>query len=254
MVKFIHYPVILCLLNLILSYFNIALADDISVAGISVSFNDDTENTELATPIQFIILVTIISLAPAFLMMLTSFTRIVIVLSMLRQALGMPQTPPNSVLISLALFLTIFSMLPLIEKINEQAYQPYINHEILAKAAFERIEAPVKQFLISHTREKDLSMVVEMSGKSMPTDLLSVSMTTLVPAFMLSELQVAFQIGFIIFLPFLLIDLLVSCTLMSVGMIMLPPMTISLPLKILVFVLVDGWSLIAQSLVGSFLG
>ena len=164
----------------------------------------------------------------------------------------MPSSPPNSVLISLALILTLYTMMPVVEQINEQAIAPWQAGDITVTEAAQKAEKPVREFLVSQTREKDLVMILELSGKAVPDSADDIALTTLVPAFLLSELQIAFQIGFVIFLPFLMIDLIVSSILMSVGMIMLPPMTISLPIKVLMFVLIEGWALVAYSLVGSF--
>ncbi|CAM3744900.1 flagellar type III secretion system pore protein FliP [Parendozoicomonas haliclonae] len=223
----------------------------VSLGGL-MQLSPDAGADELASPLRILILLTVLSLAPAILMMLTAFTRIVIVLSMLRQAIGMPQTPPNSVLISLALILTLYTMMPVFEAINDKALVPWQAGEISTLEAASAAEQPVKAFLISQTREQDLALILELSDKPVPDSASALPLSTLVPAFLLSELQIAFQIGFIIFLPFLMIDLIVSSILMSVGMIMLPPMTISLPVKVLMFVLIEGWALVAYALVGSF--
>ncbi|MBU2705944.1 flagellar type III secretion system pore protein FliP [Zooshikella marina] len=239
------------ILLILLSIVPIASSSEVvNISGLSIGF--DNTSSDLSSPLQVILLLTVLSLAPALLMMLTSFTRIIIVLSMMRHALGLQQTPPNNVLIALALFLTFYTMQPVWQQVNNQALQPLKNGEITSIQAAEIASQPIKQFLLKHTREQDLAMILELSGSEMPNSVQSVDLISLVPAFLLSELQTAFQIGFIIFLPFLLIDLLISSTLMSVGMIMLPPMMISLPIKLLVFVLIDGWSLITYALVGSF--
>ncbi|MBU2711670.1 flagellar type III secretion system pore protein FliP [Zooshikella harenae] len=222
----------------------------VNLSGLSIGL--DNIDNDLSSPLQILLLLTILSLAPALLMMLTSFTRIIIVLSMLRHALGLQQTPPNNVLIALALFLTFYTMQPVWQEIDNQALQPLNNGEITTIQAAQLASQPIKQFLLKHTREQDLTMILDLSGKEIPNSTEKIELISLIPAFLLSELQTAFQIGFIIFLPFLLIDLLISSTLMSVGMIMLPPMMISLPIKLLIFVLIDGWSLITYALVGSF--
>lgn len=205
----------------------------------------------LAPALQILAVLTLISLAPGIIMMLTSFTRIVIVLSMLRTALGLQQTPPNSVLISLALFLTFFSMMPVGKTIYEQAYQPYQEKKVGEKEALKKASLPIKRFMLAQTREQDMQLMLDLSHASMPQSLQDVSFPALIPAFLISELQTAFQIGFMIFLPFLLVDLIVSGILMTMGMMMVPPMSISLPIKILLFVLVDGWDLIIKSLINS---
>ena len=186
-------------------------------------------------------------------MMMTSFTRIVIVLSLLRHALGMQQTPPNVVIISLSVFLTIFSMMPVIERMKTEAYLPYIQSEISTEKALISAKEPMRDFMISQTREQDLALMIDVSKSKMPKTVDDVALTTLIPAFILSELKSAFQIGFVIFLPFLLIDIIVASILMSMGMLMVPPMMVSLPIKILMFVLIDGWNLVVTSLLGSFM-
>jgi flagellar biosynthesis protein FliP len=207
---------------------------------------------ELSTALRLLLALTIISLIPAALVAMTSFTRIIIVLSMLRQALGMQETPPNMVLIGLALFLTLFTMLPVATEINEKAVTPYLANKLTVQQAAREAVVPLKQFMVRYTRESDLALVVELGKGQPPKSIDDIQLVHLVPAFMLSELKTAFQIGFVVFLPFLLIDLIVSSVLMSMGMLMVPPAVISLPIKILMFVLIDGWSLIVRSLVGSF--
>jgi flagellar biosynthetic protein FliP len=182
----------------------------------------------------------------------TSFTRIIVVLSLLRSALGLQQTPPNSVLLTLGLFLTLFSMSPVFEAARVSAVEPYTRHEIAADVAIIKGFEPFKQFMVRQTREEDLASVVRMAKAPMPKTVDEIGALQLIPAFMLSELRTAFQIGFVVFLPFLLIDLVVAAILMALGMIMLPPTTVSLPLKILLFLLVNGWALLAQSLLGSY--
>jgi flagellar biosynthetic protein FliP len=206
----------------------------------------------ISPALEVFALLTMLSLAPSFLIMLSSFTRIIIVLSMLRNALGLQQTPPNTVLISLALFLTFFTMMPVIKSIYTEAYEPYQSKQINTETAFSKALVPLKQFMIKQTREKDLQMILQLAKEPLPSTAKEIKFYQLVPAFLLSELQTAFQIGFMIFLPFLLVDLIVSGILMTMGMMMVPPMTISLPVKLLLFVLIDGWDLVIQSLVGSF--
>lgn len=210
------------------------------------------DNDNLSPALLTFTLLTLLSLAPSLLIMLSSFTRIVVVLSMLRTALGLQQTPPNTVLISLSLFLTLFTMMPVAKTIYIQAYEPYQHHQITTHVALKKAEQPLKQFMLEQTREKDIRVLLELAHEPVPASSIDIKLYQLVPAFLLSELQTAFQIGFMIFLPFLLVDLIVSAILMTMGMMMMPPMSISLPLKILLFVLIDGWDLIVKALVGSF--
>ncbi|WP_444896416.1 flagellar type III secretion system pore protein FliP [Microbulbifer sp. SSSA005] len=237
--------------NFPLNGYSQSLLPNIAAEQLSLA-DENSTGVGLSAPFQILLTLTLLSVAPALLMLMTAFTRIVIVLSMLRQALAMPSTPPNSVLISFAFLLTIFVMTPVFEKVNEDAIQPYLNKDLSFEAALVGAQPPLKEFMVEQTREKDISLVYEMSGKSVPESIDEVGLFTLVPAFLISELQSAFLIGFMIFLPFLMIDLIVASVLMSMGMIMLPPTTVSLPIKVLVFVLIDGWSLLAYSLLGSF--
>lgn len=210
----------------------------------------DPNNVSAA--IQLLVLITVLSLAPAILVMVTSFTRIIVVLSLVRNAIGIPQLPPNQVLIGMALFLTAFVMAPAIKTINDEAVQPYLAGTISQQEAFERAEQPLRQFMLRQTREQDLALFLKLSGSPKPNSPDDVPTYILVPAFTISELKTAFQMGFVMFVPFLIIDLVISSALLSVGMMMLPPVIVSLPFKILLFVLVDGWYLIVGSLVGSF--
>jgi len=201
--------------------------------------------------LRLLILMTILTLAPSILIMLTSFTRIIIVLSFIRNALGMQQTPQNQVIIGLALFLTFYIMAPVGSQINSTAIQPYINEEITFEVAFDRAIQPIREFMFKQTRNKDLALFLNMKGIETET-LEEIPNHVLIPAFIISELKTAFQAGFVIYIPFLVIDMVVSSTLMSMGMMMLPPVIISLPFKILLFILVDGWNLIVKSLVMGF--
>jgi flagellar biosynthetic protein FliP len=207
---------------------------------------------QVSAAIQILLLVTVLSLAPAILVMVTSFTRIIVVLSLVRNAIGIPQLPPNQVLVGLALFLTAFVMAPAIKDINENAIQPYMNGTITQQEAFDRGEAPLRAFMLKQTREGDIGLFLKLSGQTKPQTVDDVPTYVLVPAFTISELKTAFQMGFVMFVPFLVIDLVISSALLSMGMMMLPPVIVSLPFKILLFVLVDGWFLIVGSLVGSF--
>jgi flagellar biosynthetic protein FliP len=202
--------------------------------------------------IQILILMTVLTLLPAGLLMMTSFTRIVIVLALLRQALGTQQTPTNQTLIGLALFLTFFVMSPVIDKVNVDAVAPYMKGEISLQQGLLKAEEPFKKFMYAQTRENDLSMFMDMAGNTSKLSIDTVPFTVLVPAFVTSELKTAFQIGFMIFIPFLIIDLVVASVLMAMGMMMLSPLIISLPFKIMLFVLVDGWTLVIGTLASSF--
>ncbi|MFT6510220.1 MAG: flagellar biosynthetic protein FliP [Parvibaculaceae bacterium] len=202
--------------------------------------------------VQIILLVTVMSLAPSILVMVTSFVRIVIVLSLLRTAMGVQQSPPNSVIISLALFLTAFVMMPVFEKAYEAGVKPMMNQEMEMAEAFDGAAAPFRVFMLSQVRDKDLELFVNLARAEMPETVEETPLHVLVPAFMISELRRAFEIGFLVFLPFIIIDMVVASILMSMGMMMLPPIMISLPFKLIFFVLVDGWHLITGSLVQSF--
>ena len=201
--------------------------------------------------LQILGLMTMLGFLPAMVILMTSFTRIVVVMSILRQAMGLQQTPSNQVIIGIAMFLTFFIMAPVFDKINNTAIQPYINEEINAREAFDVAQVPMKEFMLAQTRIKDLETFVNMSGVEVenPED---VPITVIIPAFITSELKTAFQIGFMLFLPFLIIDLVVASVLMAMGMMMLSPMIVSLPFKLMLFVLVDGWNLILSTLAGSF--
>lgn len=201
--------------------------------------------------VQIVVLVTVLALAPSILVMVTSFTRIVVVLSFLRTAMGTQSAPPNTVIISLALFLTGFVMAPVLQQVYDQGVRPLIDGQISEEQAFEASIGPVRDFMLAHVREQDLALFVNMSGTEVETAE-EAPLSALIPAFMISELRRAFEIGFLIFLPFLVIDMVVASVLMSMGMMMLPPVMISLPFKLIFFVLVDGWYLIAGSLVESF--
>jgi len=211
-----------------------------------------TKDGETALAMRIMIGLTVLAIIPALLMSLTAFLRIIIVLSMLRHAIGMQETPPNSVLIGLALFLTMITMSPVLQKINQDAFQPFMAGRVPMEVAYEKGIQPLREFMVRQTREQDLALMVELSKAKLPSSMADVSNVQLIPAFMLSELRAAFQIGFVIFIPFLLIDLIVSSILMALGMMMMPPTTIALPLKILMFIIIDGWSLVLKALVGSF--
>jgi len=228
------------------------LAASAQAQDISINFGQGTGLSERA--IQLIALLTVLSLAPSILVMMTSFTRIVVVLSLLRTALGTATAPPNAVIVSLALFLTAFVMGPAFQRAYDVGIRPLINNEVTTEQAFERSSEPFRVFMLKNVREKDLQLFANLSREKPPEQPQDLSMRILVPAFMISELKRAFEIGFLLFLPFLIIDLVVASVLMSMGMMMLPPVAVSLPFKLIFFVLVDGWSLVAGSLVQSYGG
>ncbi len=214
---------------------------------------DKTNNpTEFVPTLQLLFLITILSLAPSILIMMTSFTRIIIVFHFLRQSLATQTVPTNQILVGLALFLTFFIMKPVITKINDNALQPYIKKEISQQEALNRATKPLKAFMLKQTREKDIKLFVNLQGGDKPKTVNDISLSTLIPAFIISELKTAFQIGFLLYLPMLLIDMVVGSILLSMGMMMLPPVMIAMPFKLLLFVLVDGWYLIVESLIRGF--
>lgn len=220
--------------------------------GIDLKVNPTDSPTEVVDSVKLLVLLSILALAPAFIMMVTSFTRIVVVLSLLRSAIGAPMTPPNQVLIGLAIFLTFFIMAPVYSQINENAIKPYMENRISQDQAFDEAYKPLRAFMLKQTREKDLALFISISNSDRPRSPEDVPITVLAPAFVISELKTAFQIGFLLYVPFLVIDIVVASTLMSMGMFMLPPIMIALPFKILLFVMVDGWYLVVKSLVESF--
>jgi flagellar biosynthesis protein FliP len=228
----------------------IGAASPAGAQDISINFGQGAGLTERV--IQLIALLTVLSLAPSILIMVTSFTRIVVVLSLLRTALGTATAPPNAVIISLAMFLTAFVMAPVFQSAYDTAARPLLNNEITPEQAFDRGSEPFRAFMLKNVREKDLKLFSDLAKEPTPPTPQEISLRILVPAFMISELKRAFEIGFLLFLPFLIIDLVVASVLMSMGMMMLPPVVVSLPFKLIFFVLVDGWSLVAGSLVQSY--
>lgn len=228
-------------------------AEPLQIPNINLQIGGGTDQPQdLSQTLQLIILLTVLTLAPAILILLTSFTRIIVVLSFLRSSLGTQQMPPNQILIGLALFLTFFVMAPTLQEVNREGLQPYMKGEITQQAAFKRGMDPMRTFMFKQTREKDLALFVKMAKMERPRNFNDIPNYVLIPSFVISELKTAFQIGFVIFIPFLVIDMVVASALMSMGMMMLPPMMISLPFKILLFVLVDGWNLVIHSLMMSF--
>lgn len=212
----------------------------------------NSDPTNISTSVQLLLLLTVFSLAPSILILMTSFTRILIVLSFVRTSLATQSMPPNQVLIGIALFLTFFIMAPTFHEINDEALTPLFNEEITLDEAYTRASTPIKEFMAEHTRQKDLALFMNYTQMEKPETIEDIPLTTLVPAFAISELKTAFQMGFMIFIPFLVIDMAVASVLMSMGMMMLPPVMISLPFKILLFILVDGWYLITHSLLQGF--
>ncbi len=226
------------------------------ISGIIPSYGEAVQDTlkqlnNLDVTLKILFLITILSIAPAILITVTSFTRIVIILSLLRHALGIPQTPPNQVIIALSLFLTFFIMKPVFEDINTKAIQPYLKKEVGDMQALETAKVPIKKFMIENTRKEDLKLFIDIANEK-PASPEEVNLSTLIPAFMISEIKTAFEVVFVIFLPFLIIDLLIASILMSMGMMMIPPMLISLPFKLILFILAGGWELLIKALVESY--
>ncbi|HEX7555357.1 MAG TPA: flagellar type III secretion system pore protein FliP [Leptolinea sp.] len=221
--------------------------------GISLSVQQDGQPQEVATGVQLLVLLTVLSVAPSILILATSFTRIVIVLSMVRTAIGTPTIPPNQVILGLSLILTFFIMAPTITKIDQTAIQPFINKQINQDAALKLAIDPIREFMFKQTREKDIQLFMNIGGDAQPAVLSDIPTEALFPAYIISELRTAFTMGFILYIPFLVIDLVISSVLLSMGMMMLPPSLVSLPFKVLLFIMVDGWYLITRSLTLSFI-
>lgn len=219
---------------------------------LSIDMDQNADSGKVGVVMQIFLLLTVLSLAPSVLVMLTSFTRIAIVLSLLRQAIGTNQLPPNAIIVGLSLFLTFFIMAPVWQNVHQQAVKPYLANEISSKDALGKAIAPVQKFMMRQTREKDLAMMINAAKLPRPKNIEEVPFHVLVPSFIISELKTAFQIGFMLYVPFLIIDMVVASVLLSMGMMMLPPVMVSLPFKLMIFVLTDGWYLIVGSLVKSF--
>jgi len=234
----------------ILSWHNQAVAADIPSLSFSLGNTDNPQ--DFFTGLKIVLFMTVLMLAPSILVMMTSFTRIIIVFAFLRQAMATQQAPPNQILIGLALFMTAFIMMPVWDKIDADALTPYLNEEITQAVAFERAKAPLESFMLAQTRDDDLMLFLDAAHQKKPETSAATPMHILIPAFVISELRTAFEIGFVIYIPFIILDMVVASVLMSMGMMMLPPVMISLPLKIILFVLVDGWHLITASLLQSF--
>ncbi len=230
-----------------------ASAQPVPIPDISLSIGQTEDPARVVDSLRLLFILTILALVPAILVLMTSFTRIVVVLSFLRTALATQQTPPNQVLIGLALFLTFFTMAPVYNEVKSNALDPYLAGQISQEQALALAQHPLKEFMFKQTREKDLALFVNLSQSQQPASKEDVPLLTLVPAFVISELKTAFQMGFLIFVPFLVIDMVVASTLMSMGMFMVPPVMIALPFKLLLFVMVDGWYLVIKSLMESFM-
>lgn len=248
-----------CMIAGVLVFFSFVLfatplwGEPFSIPSISLDVGGgEAEPGKVAVSLQLLFLLTVLSLAPSILVMLTSFTRIVVVLSLLRHALGTQQMPANQIITGLALFLTFFIMTPVWDAVNTQALKPYMHEEISAEKALDLAAEPIKEFMLKQTREKDIALFVKISRGERPKNPSEIKLSVLMPAFMISELKTAFQIGFMIYIPFLILDMVIASVLLAMGMMMLPPIMISLPFKLLLFVLVDGWNLIVGSLVRSF--
>ncbi|WP_068830763.1 flagellar type III secretion system pore protein FliP [Pseudomonas sp. BMS12] len=245
------WRILLTLLLVIAAPLAFGADNPLSIPAITLS-TDAAGQQEYSVSLQILLIMTALSFIPAFVMLMTSFTRIIIVFSILRQALGLQQTPSNQILIGMALFLTMFIMAPVFDQINREALQPYLNEQLPAQEAIAKAEVPIKSFMLAQTRASDLELFVRLSKRTDIASPEAAPLTILIPAFVTSELKTAFQIGFMIFIPFLIIDMVVASILMAMGMMMLSPLIISLPFKIMLFVLVDGWALIMGTLAGSF--
>lgn len=242
----------LCLLA-VATFTSGAHAEPLPIPNVSLTIGGQgVSPAKASTVVQLLFILTVLSLAPAILLMLTSFTRIVVVLSLLRHALGTQQVPPNQIIIGLALFLTFFIMSPVWNQVHREALKPYYDEEISGEEALSKAAMPIKGFMLKQTREKDIALFLKISQEKKPAKPEDTPLSALIPAFIISELKTAFQIGFMIYLPFFVIDMVISSILLSMGMMMLPPIMLSLPFKLLLFVLVDGWNLVVGSLVKSF--
>lgn len=258
---------ILCLLTVIVIFFSIggeslltaqtptpsSSGSNFTVPKLSVNVDKSETKDDLVLNLQILGVITILTLAPSILIMMTCFTRIIVVFHFLKQALGTNTQPPNQLITGLALFLTFFVMQPVLDQANNEGIQPYMRDEISQDVAIDKVVKPFRQFMLKHTREEDLGLFIKLSGKDKPNTIDDVSTMTVIPAYTISELKTAFQIGFLIFIPFLVLDMIIASTLMSLGMFLLPPQLISLPIKVLLFILVDGWNLIVDSLMKSIM-
>jgi flagellar biosynthesis protein FliP len=249
---FYIFPILGLMAMLIISGSAWAAQPSLSLPTLKIGMEQAQSPEQVSTLLQIIFLMTVLSIAPAILIMMTSFTRLAIVFSMLRQALGTQQMPPNQIIIGLSMLLTFFLMSPVYTQINKEALQPYLAEEISQTEAIDKALKPIRAFMLKQTRKKDIALFVDISGAKRPSNYDDVSTIVLVSAFSISELKTAFQIGFIIYIPFLIIDMVVASVLLSMGMMMLPPFMISLPFKLMLFVLIDGWNLLVGSMIKSF--
>jgi flagellar biosynthetic protein FliP len=250
--KFKRVILILTLILLGLALTSCSAVPESTSTGVTLSLNSTNNPQEVSTGVQLLVLLTVLSIAPSILVMATSFTRIVIVLSMVRNAIGTASIPPNQVIIGLSLILTFFIMTPTYNEINKTAVQPYLNKQIDQQTAFDNALKPIREFMYKQTRDKDIELFLEINNQGRPSTLDDIPTAVLLPAFVISELRTAFTMGFMIYIPFLVIDMVISSVLLSMGMMMLPPSLISLPFKLLLFVMVDGWYLVIRSLSLSF--
>lgn len=250
--KFLVIILLTIIVILMLAPMASAHVQELTLPNIQIGVNDSDDPEQISTNLQILFLLTILSLAPAILILMTSFTRTVIVLSFVRNGLATQQMPPNQVLVGLAIFITLFVMTPTWNQVNNNALQPFLEGEITQEEAIEEGLKPIREFMFKHTRERDIALFLNYTDTPEPETQDDIPTLVLIPAFVISELKTAFQIGFVIFIPFLVIDMVVASTLMSMGMMMLPPVMISLPFKILLFVLADGWNLVIRSLLHSF--
>jgi len=227
-------------------------AADVNLPGIRFNLDDGNGPQQISNVMTIVFLLTVISLAPALLIMMTSFTRLAVILSFVKQAMGTQGAPPNQIIVGLALFLTFFIMQPVWQRIHQEAIIPYQNHKISGEQFLDNATKPLKDFMLKHTRKSDLALFISLSQNEKPKSIESISLTSIVPAFVISELKTSFQIGFLLYLPFIILDMVVASILLSMGMMMLPPVMISMPFKLMLFVMVDGWNLLIMSLVKSF--
>jgi flagellar biosynthetic protein FliP len=229
-----------------------ALAEGTVIPGVNIGVSTSDNPESVATSLQIITILTVLSLAPSILVLMTCFTRIVVVLSFVRNALALQQMPPTQVLVGLALFMTLFVMYPTFNQINDQALQPYLNGQLTQTQALTKAEIPLKHFMANQTRPQDLQLFLDYRKQALPDSVEAIPLSTLVPSYVISELKTAFELGFMIFIPFLIIDMVVASVLMSMGMMMLPPVMISMPFKVLLFIMVDGWYLVVKSLLAGY--
>ncbi len=249
----VKYVAVLLILFLFAGMAPLTSVSGQSVPKITVGIDQSDNPEDISVTLQILLIMTVLALAPSILILMTSFTRIIVVLYFARQALGTNQMPPNQLLIGLALFLTLFIMSPVLKEIHEDALLPYLEEEITQKEAFHNAMGSLREFMASQTKKEDLGIFMKISQMSKPQNMAEVPNSVLIPSFVISELRIAFQIGFVLYIPFLMIDMVVAGVLMSMGMMMLPPVMISLPFKILLFVLVDGWNLLVGSIVNGFM-